>query len=75
MLYLQMPPTPFETYIVGETEQLHRVWLKDNLEGIMITEKKAELGSEIVREVMKLLSEEVFEGIGNVDGIQNGLLV
>jgi hypothetical protein len=75
MLYLQMPPSPFEAYIVGEREQMHRVWLKDNLEGIMIAEKKAELGSQIVREVMKVLSEELFGGIGNEDGIPNGIFV
>ena len=75
MLYLQMPPSPFEAYILGEREQMHRAWLKDNLEGIMIAEKKAELGSQIVREVMKALSEELFGGIGNEDGIPNGLFV
>ena len=39
MLYLQMPPTTAEAYIVGEREQVHRVWVKDGLEGIMIAEK------------------------------------
>jgi hypothetical protein len=75
MLYLQMPPTPFEAYIVGEREQVSRVWLKDNVQGIMIAEKKAELSSQIVREVMKVLSEEIFGGIGNEEGIPNGIFV
>lgn len=75
MLYLQMPPTSCEAYIVGEKEQVHRVWLKDKVEGIMIAEKRAELSSQTVREVMKVLYEELFGGIGNEEGIPNGIFV
>ncbi len=75
MLYLQMPPTPAEAFIVGERALVHRVWVRDGLEGIMVAEKKAEVGSQIVREVMKVLTEELFGGIGNEVGIPNGIVI
>lgn len=75
MLYLQMPPSTGDAYIVGEREQVHRVWVRDGLEGIIIAEKRAEVGSQSVREAMKAIAQEVFGGIGNEEGIPNGIII
>ena len=74
-LYLQMSPSAGDAYIVGEREQVHRVWARDGLESIMVAEKRAEVGSQSVRETMKAIAQEVFGGIGNEEGVPNGIII
>ena len=74
-LYLQLPPTKSDAYVVGEREQLHRVWINEGLEGVLVITSKSKVTYEAVKEIMKAIADEEAGGIGKPQGLIDGLAI
>jgi hypothetical protein len=63
-------------YVIGDREQLYRVWIKDDIEAVLIADSKQIMSPETAREILSLIVEEnIGLGIGREQRISHGLII